>query len=142
MAELSGRLGFTKKAGADVASEGELRREQLDGNDALQALVAGPVDDTHATASNLLINLIRGAERLFDMRSEFRVLCGRGYGIGHSQGNRGGSYRLFQCSTGEEMATARRTFRAANVGCGKSAATAQDWQPLRHAVGEKLQTLP
>ena len=45
------------------------------------------------------------------MRSEFRVLCGRGYGIGHSLGNRGGSYRLFQCSTGEEMATARRTFR-------------------------------
>ncbi len=45
--------------------------------------VDGVVDDAHAAASDLLLHLVGGAQRLFDMRAKFVVLDGRGCVIGH-----------------------------------------------------------
>ena len=47
-------------------AEGQLRRQQLDGDLTLQPAVAGAIDDAHAAPSDLAVELVVGAERALD----------------------------------------------------------------------------
>src|SRR6267378_413652 len=58
------RLGLAHEAQPDLLSECEFRREHLDGDLALQPLVAGVVHYAHSAAADLSLERVRAAERL------------------------------------------------------------------------------
>ena len=51
-----------REAGADIFLKGELGRKHLDGDSALQALIAGTEDHAHSAAPDLPFDRIRAAE--------------------------------------------------------------------------------
>ena len=87
MAQLCGRFRLAQEARPDVAPERQLRRQQLDSHEPFEALVAGPIDDAHATATDFLVQFIGGTERLLHMGAQFSIFVGGwNYRIGHSRG--------------------------------------------------------
>ena len=91
MTQLGGRLRLAQKPRPDVTPERQLRRQQLDRHEPLEALVLGPVHNAHATTTDLLIQFIGGTERLLHMSAQFSIFGGRDGGVGHSRGSRGES---------------------------------------------------
>ncbi len=84
MAQLRGGFRLTQKARAHVPAERQLRRQQLDRDVTLEAPVTGAVHDAHATAADLLIELVGGAERLLHVGTQFGVFGVMGGVFGHS----------------------------------------------------------
>ena len=78
MGQPSGRLRLALEPLADVLLEGELRGQHLDGDAALQPLVARAVNDAHAAATDLPFDGIGVAQRLSDASGKWLV-----YGFGH-----------------------------------------------------------
>ena len=68
MGQPGGGLRLAGEALADVLLEGELGRQHLDGDPALEPLVAGAVDHAHAAAADLALDGIRVAQRLGEAR--------------------------------------------------------------------------
>src|SRR5678815_4284043 len=83
MAELRSGLCFLQKARADLRAKRELRRQQLDGDRALQAFVARLVDDAHSPASDFAIELVMRAQNALDVRAQLLVCRGCEW-FGHS----------------------------------------------------------
>jgi hypothetical protein len=54
-------------------SKRQLWWQQLDRNMSLESSIACTIDDTHAPASDLTVELVGGAERLLHVRAEFGV---------------------------------------------------------------------
>ena len=70
MGQAGRRLRFPQEAQADLLAEGELRRQDLDGDLALEALVPGVEDHAHAAATDLSFDGVGFAERLDQARGE------------------------------------------------------------------------
>ena len=73
MAELGRRFGFAKKPLADVRPKGQLGRKELYRDVALEALVHGTIDDSHAATPDLAVQLIVGGKDLRHMGAKFIV---------------------------------------------------------------------
>ena len=73
MVELGSRLGLAEKARLDLAAERELRRQDLDGDRALQASIFRPVDDAHSATADLAVQLVVRAEHALDVRAQLRI---------------------------------------------------------------------
>ena len=56
--ELCGHDGFAMKAAHEVGVHGQLRRQDLDGHDALQRGIIAAVDNTHTTATDFRLNFV------------------------------------------------------------------------------------
>jgi hypothetical protein len=87
MVELGSRLGLAQEARLDLAAERELRRQDFDGDGALQAPIFRPIDDTHPATADLGIQLVMRAEDALNVRAQLgiRILAGR---IRQSSGSR------------------------------------------------------
>ncbi len=66
MEQLAGRLGLALEPLADVLLERQFGRQHLDGDPALQLLVARAIDHAHAAPPNFTLKGIGGAQRLSD----------------------------------------------------------------------------
>ena len=73
MAELRRRFGLAQKPLADVRAKGQLGRKELYGDVALEALVHGAIDDSHAAAADLAVQLVVGGEDIRHMGAKFIV---------------------------------------------------------------------
>ena len=78
MEQLAGGLRLTLEALPDVLLEGELGRQHLDRDPALELLVARPVDDAHAAPPDFPLEGIGGAQRLSDASGK-RLVDGFGH---------------------------------------------------------------
>src|SRR5919197_3303536 len=74
MTQLSRGLGLAQKARLDGALKCELRRQNLDGNVALQPLISGAIHHAHAASPDLTVQLVVSAQDSIDVRAE---LCAR-----------------------------------------------------------------
>ena len=83
MAQLRGGFRFAQEARPDLGAEGELWREDLDRDQALQAAVAGLVDDPHPAAPDLAVELVGRREDALDVRAKLWV-CRRTDWLGHA----------------------------------------------------------
>ena len=96
MGELGGGLGLAGEALPDVLLEGELGGKHLDGDPALEPLVAGAVDDAHAAPPDLALDGIRVTQRRGEPGRQ-RLVGGCGHGRPESgepgRGRRGGPRR-------------------------------------------------
>ena len=93
MAQLRSRFGLATKTRSNFAPEGQLGRQELDCNLALESAVAGEVDDPHSATADLSIYFVALAKDAFDVRSELGVRR-RSDGFGHSGGSGGIRRRL------------------------------------------------
>ena len=83
MVQLRRRLRLAQEARLDLAAERELRRQDLDGDRALQAPVFGPIDDAHSAPPDLAVQLVVGrSTRSTCVRSS--ASAGRGERVRHS----------------------------------------------------------
>jgi len=64
MRQPRGGLSFAGEPGPDVALESELGRQHLDGDSALESLVARAIDDAHAAPTDLAFERVHAAQRL------------------------------------------------------------------------------
>lgn len=64
MVQAAGELRFPRKPLAQILAVGQLRREHLDRDVALQAQVGGAVHHAHAAASDLGAQLVVGSQCL------------------------------------------------------------------------------
>ena len=62
MAQPRGRLGLAGEPLPDILLEGELGRQHLDRDAALQPLVPGAIDDAHAASADLTLDGIGVAQ--------------------------------------------------------------------------------
>src|SRR6187402_1873840 len=58
MSQLGGGLGFGSESADRFVRRQRAKRDHLDGNDSVQTGLAGPINDAHATAANLLQQLV------------------------------------------------------------------------------------
>ena len=75
MEQLAGGLRLALEALADVLLEGELGRQHLDRDPALELLVARAVDDAHAAPPDFSLEGVGGAQRLSDASGKRLVDC-------------------------------------------------------------------
>ena len=73
MVELRGGFGLAQEPRLDLAAERQLGRQHLDGDRALEAAIFRAVDDTHAAAPNLAVQLVVRAEHALDVRAQLRI---------------------------------------------------------------------
>jgi hypothetical protein len=85
MVELCGGFGLAQEARLDLAAERELRRQDLDGDDALQTFVFGAIDNAHPATADLAVQLVVLTQRALHVRAQLGVR-GRYGGVGHSRG--------------------------------------------------------
>ena len=101
MGELCSGLGLMQKSRADLGSEGEIRRQHLDGYLPFESAIAGAVDDAHPAASDLAFEVERRSEHARDAARELSVVSrrrlarprrsGRGRGRGRGRAGIGGA---------------------------------------------------
>ena len=106
MRQLRRRLRLPEKARLDLASEGELGRQQLDCNRALETPVAGTVDNAHASPSDLAVELVVGGERALYMSAKL-VIRSSGERVGQATTGRQGEAGRGYCSTAERRRKGR-----------------------------------
>ncbi len=85
MGQLRRRFRLAQEARADLRAERQLRRQELDGDRALEPPVPRLVDDAHAPAPDLAVELVGGVEHALDMRAQLGVGL-RDRGSVHRQG--------------------------------------------------------
>jgi hypothetical protein len=71
--ELRGHLGLAQKPGLDFAAERQFGWQYFDGDRALQTPIFGAIDDPHAAASDLAVQLVVGTERTLDERAQLII---------------------------------------------------------------------
>ncbi len=99
-----GHLGLVGEALAEGVVAGEFGGEQLEGDRALQAQVAGPVDDGHATAPDLALDEI--ARHL--PADQLRGPAGEQTGLAcHQRSPSGATSRVGACPVSPSPVTAR-----------------------------------
>jgi hypothetical protein len=69
---------LAKKALGDDVIGCEMRRKRLDGDVPIEAQIAGEVDDAHAAATDLTLQVVLPLERVGEAREVFRVFRRRG----------------------------------------------------------------
>ena len=73
MVELRRGLRLAQEARLDLAAERELGRQDLDRDRALQPPVFRAIDDAHAAAPDLAVQLVVRAERTLDVRAQLGI---------------------------------------------------------------------
>jgi hypothetical protein len=85
MTQLRRGFRFTQESGADFSAKGELRRQHLDCDRALEATIARLVDDSHAASPDLAVELVRRRQDFLDVRTQVWVCRGADW-LGHAVG--------------------------------------------------------
>src|SRR5690242_12442298 len=70
MAQLRRRFRFAKEAGTDVGAIRQIGREELDRHRTLETAVAGAIHDPHATAPDLVLELVVRGEDPGELRAK------------------------------------------------------------------------
>jgi hypothetical protein len=73
MRQLRSHFRFAQEAGLDLGAVGELRRQQLHCDRALEARVARAIHDAHAAAAEFTLDLVLRGESTLDTRQQFCV---------------------------------------------------------------------
>ncbi len=81
--ELRGHLGLAQEPGLDFAAERQFGWQYFDGDRALQTPIFGAIDDPHAAAPDLAVQLIMGTERALDERAQLCIRLRRN-GLGQA----------------------------------------------------------
>ena len=80
MTQLGSGLRLAQESRPDFSTEGQFRRQDLDGDQTLEAAVAGLVNDTHAATTDLAVELVRRREDSLDV-------CSRSGSVGGPTGS-------------------------------------------------------
>jgi hypothetical protein len=112
--ERGGGLGFAKEARADLASERELRRQDLDRDVPLEPPISRAVDDAHPAASDLGLELVVRREDALYVRAKLGINR-RGYRIGHAANS--ATSTKSRIGAGVRHFTTGRCFWKGRLGC-------------------------